>query len=428
MEWIITNQAGVQRPSIAGNTQDGISGQTTALATALDAWSPGGGMPTGEAVSLLEVSIGGASVEVRLSELVLAMAIIARSTEPPPDTDNIKPLAEMIISRADMWYYLEVAHHVARLRAEQAAEDGALVLGLVAMAGCGKSTVVQIIRMLLECVLEVGRVQEVALDDFLTSREERECRGIKTRWDINSTNSDIGHAVLKQVKYSSDTSVVKLPVFAKHLDDRAKAPEAKWIKGKCDVVLFEGWRVGVNHPNFFPFNTFVDTLVFVDSDYEAIVGFVKERKKREVAMGGKNEYVIHGGIDFVVENRYYANYLKYLKPLMEDSDIVLVKDSTHHITALRANPGRWQSAKARQQVTDVEAIEAAGLQPSESAPTPVTEPLPNLYLAPNEQVVLTAGWNNTLVLEVQTMKFEKDGMKMEHARWLRTRTIVPPRQ
>lgn len=103
---------------------------------------------------------------------------------------------------------------------------------------------------------------------------------------MNSTNTDIGAAVLAKLRDQAPR--VELPVFAKNLDDRSK-DETKVIQGPIDVVLFEGWRIGVDHPNFFPLNVFVDTMVFLDSDYDAIVGFVKERKKREVAAGGKNE-------------------------------------------------------------------------------------------------------------------------------------------
>ena len=100
---------------------------------------------------------------VRLSQLELAMEIKAKSTEPPPDTDMVKPLAEMTISRVDMFHYLEVAHHVVReqKKKQRLGKSEPLFVGIAAMAGCGKSSFVVILRMLLEQVLKVGRVQEV---------------------------------------------------------------------------------------------------------------------------------------------------------------------------------------------------------------------------------------------------------------------------
>ena len=114
--------------------------------------------------AISEAKLSPEECSVRLSQLELAMEIKAKSTKPPPDADMVKPLAEMKISRVDMFHYLEVAHHVVReqkkkkLRLEKSEP---LFVGIAAMAGCGKSTFVVILRMLLEQVLKVGRVQEV---------------------------------------------------------------------------------------------------------------------------------------------------------------------------------------------------------------------------------------------------------------------------
>ena len=109
-----------------------------------------------------EAELSAKEASLRLSQLELAMEIKRKSTEAPVG-DMVKSLAEMTISRVDMFRYLEVAHHVAREQKEkrQLGESGPLFVGIAAMAGCGKSTFVVILRMLLESVLKVGRVQEV---------------------------------------------------------------------------------------------------------------------------------------------------------------------------------------------------------------------------------------------------------------------------
>ena len=53
------------------------------------------------------------------------------------------------------------------------------------------------------------------------------------------------------------------------LDERLDT--VRTIRGPVDIVLFEGWRIGVAHPNFYPFNHLVDTLVFIEVDFSAII-------------------------------------------------------------------------------------------------------------------------------------------------------------
>ena len=62
----------------------------------------------------------------------------------------------------------------ARLLAKRAqGDEEALVLGIVAPAGGGKSTLVQVLKLLLRSLLGVGAVEELSLDDFLSSQAVR---------------------------------------------------------------------------------------------------------------------------------------------------------------------------------------------------------------------------------------------------------------
>ena len=97
--------------------------------------------------------------------------------------------------------------------------------------------------------------------------QERRQRGIMTRWDSHSTNEDFA-AKLGELKAATAASTVELPCFAKALDDRR--PETRKVRGRVGAVLFEGWRVGVDHPNFERFNSEVDLLVSLTADLEAI--------------------------------------------------------------------------------------------------------------------------------------------------------------
>lgn len=69
--------------------------------------------------------------------------------------DDVKPLSALACDAADMWMYLQLAKRVAALRALESVP----VVGICAPTGAGKSTLVQLLRMLLEDVLEIGQVR-----------------------------------------------------------------------------------------------------------------------------------------------------------------------------------------------------------------------------------------------------------------------------
>ena len=175
-----------------------------------------------------------------------ALEVCKAEVKQAAEADDVKPLAELSIDAGDMWVYLQLAKRVASIQSTRA--QGAPCVGICAPTGAGKSTLTQLLKALLERVLSVGRVIEVSLDDFLSSQHERRERGVQTRWDIHSTNEDFAH-LLSDLKQANDTSsVVQLPMFSKGRDERLLT--SRKVTGPVAVVLFEGWRIGVNHPNF----------------------------------------------------------------------------------------------------------------------------------------------------------------------------------
>ena len=122
--------------------------------------------------------------------------------------DNVKALCEVTCSRQDMAAYLSLAKKLAGLRCE---DGSAPIAGLCAPAGGGKSTLVQILRVLLEEVLHVGQVVEVSLDDFLSSQQERKERHIRTRWDVHATNADLGSECLWALKRARNSVPIGFP-------------------------------------------------------------------------------------------------------------------------------------------------------------------------------------------------------------------------
>ena len=67
---------------------------------------------------------------------------------------------------------------------------------------------------------------------------------------------------------------VRIPLFNKGLDEREDPKLWTVQRGRVDVVLYEGWRVGVDHPAYKRFNEAIDCLVTCGSVPSRAVTYV----------------------------------------------------------------------------------------------------------------------------------------------------------
>ena len=291
-------------------------------------------------------------------------ALELKAAEHKSQGDNVKPLAQLACDASDMWRYMQLAKRIA---AVEPANGGAPIVGICAPTGAGKSTLVQLLRMLLESVLNIGQVVEVSLDDFLSSQAERQQRGIQTRWDVNSTNSDFAPR-LGQLKHATDASVVELPMFEKARDDRKTG--SRRVEGKVACVLFEGWRVGVFHPNFESFNAHLDMLVYVKADLEAIFVQKQEAAARGMASaGGHDMYEQYGGFKGVVDTYYRPIAQEHILPVEAWSDVVLVKAGVdeggipqHRLEGVQWQVGKWAAHRRKASLETMPCVIVGGGQ------------------------------------------------------------------
>ena len=125
------------------------------------------------------------------------------------------------------------------------------IIGLSGGQGAGKSTITEILKLILKkkhgldlCVFSI--------DDFYKTKAERKImsknihplfltRGVPGTHDINLINK-----TFKQLKKKIFKQVL-IPKFDKLKDDRLK--KSKWIRVKKSpsIIIFEGWCIGARH-------------------------------------------------------------------------------------------------------------------------------------------------------------------------------------
>ena len=134
---------------------------------------------------------------------------------------------------------------LARRVARWAREHGpGLVVGVSGPQGCGKTTACAEAAATLQA--HGLRTAVLALDDLYLPRSERERLAceihplLRTRGPPGTHDAALGGQLLDTLR---QPGTVRLPRFSKAADDRAAVGVA--FEGPADVVLFEGWCVGV---------------------------------------------------------------------------------------------------------------------------------------------------------------------------------------
>ena len=123
------------------------------------------------------------------------------------------------------------------------------IIGLTGGQGAGKSTISSIIKIILREYFNLNTVI-FSIDDFYKTLKERKKMSIKvsplflTRGVPGTHDTDLLYKCLigfKKLKFSKTL----IPKFDKSVDDRL--PKRRWqnIKKKPEIVIFEGWCVGV---------------------------------------------------------------------------------------------------------------------------------------------------------------------------------------
>lgn len=125
--------------------------------------------------------------------------------------------------------------------------QGTFVLGIHGCQGSGKSTLASLLVILFQEMLDLRSIN-LSLDDFYLRLTEREklaanihplliTRGVPGTHDV-----DLALDVLKALKQPGS---VAIPRFDKAIDDRVAEFDWQQVDGPVDVIILEGWCLGV---------------------------------------------------------------------------------------------------------------------------------------------------------------------------------------
>ena len=153
-------------------------------------------------------------------------------------------LPQSYVEAVNNWY-VPLAEEIAALP-----RGGPLLIGIQGSQGSGKSTLALFLRNLLEqdCGL---RCVILSLDDFYKTRAERQQLAesvhplLQTRGVPGTHDVDLANAAIDALTDPQRREFVHLPRFNKATDDRMRKSIWTRVYGKVDIILFEGWCVGL---------------------------------------------------------------------------------------------------------------------------------------------------------------------------------------
>ncbi len=131
--------------------------------------------------------------------------------------------------------------------------SSAVVFGVQGAQGSGKSTCSEFFKAIFEH--EFGlKTAVLSIDDFYLTHKERQdlskrvhpllaTRGVPGTHDIDLTLQTIN-----ALSSANDASNTAIPRFDKAFDDRKPREEWDYIFGKVDIIILEGWFIGLTCP------------------------------------------------------------------------------------------------------------------------------------------------------------------------------------
>ena len=247
------------------------------------------------------------------------------------------------------------------------------VIGLSGGQGSGKSTISNILKILLKEGFNLETVI-FSIDDFYKTYKERKLMSKKisslflTRGVPGTHDTTMLHNCIRNLKKRKFKKIM-IPKFDKSIDDRSS--KSKWVKvnKKPNIVIFEGWCVGVEPQkkkdlivpvnklekekdkkriwrsrvnkelmvNYRKIFSLVDKLIFlkVPNLKYVVKGRLLQEKKLRITSKVKKTMTDQEIKNFIM---FYERITKQmLKNLNEKSDTVINIDKKHKLKSIKFN-------------------------------------------------------------------------------------------
>ncbi len=128
-----------------------------------------------------------------------------------------------------------------------ASTSKSFIVGIQGSQGSGKSTCAAFLKLLLEAEHGLS-VLATSIDDFYLTRAERQHLAM-VKHPLFATRGVPGTHDVSMIQAMFDDALAgqrfRVPVFDKSIDDRALIEQWQHVDGPLDVVIFEGWCVGI---------------------------------------------------------------------------------------------------------------------------------------------------------------------------------------
>ena len=203
-----------------------------------------------------------------------------------------------------------------------------LLLGMIGLPGAGKST----LATKLIAALPELRAETVSLDDFYLTRQQRQERGLPFRGPPGTHDLGLLERFLLEVRRRDGQ--IAIPVFDRGTEERASP---RLCQGPLDLVVLEGFLVGIDAPGYEPLRRALDRLIFVEIPEDAALLSRRRREAMQVAAG-------RGGMTDEEVVRFWQQALwpqvdRYVLPVRSRADVIVSLRPDHSLQMVYFSDG-----------------------------------------------------------------------------------------
>ena len=192
------------------------------------------------------------------------------------------------------------------------------IYGIAGPPGSGKSTLANAIVTCITMFNPKIKAVAISLDDFYFSKSERERLGIKWRGQPGSHNINLAISFLDSFKRKDEHVII--PHFDHSLDDCAPS---EIINGPINVLIFEGWFVGMPDFNYETIARQIDFLIYLDcsTDFSKMRRFKREEKNRSQSNNKKG--MSNEKLNLFWDEVLEPGITKWVLPIKSSADLII---------------------------------------------------------------------------------------------------------